>query len=471
MTPRRPGFMRSLASLAGGAAAGQIVAVLASPVVTRLYTPAEIGAFSVFSTLAMLLNSTNSLRYEMAIPMAEDEDRARHLVWLCFLLVGGFSVLLAGASWAWGPAFCGLVKVPDLVPHLWMLPLTVAAAGAYEALNFQAIRRQGFGALAQARVAQGLGMSGVQVGAGFLGAGTVGLVAGDLAGRVLSVLRLLRRDLFQGPFPWQGVRKAAKDFDRYPKYMAGASILNLAAIQVPFLLIPLYFGADMAGHYFLAYRTLFLPASFVGTAISQVFLGEAAERAREGEDLGRLTSRIFLLLAAVYLPVYIICTAGAGVLFPAVFGPRWSEAGRFAQILAPMTLLWSLARPICGMLLVRDRLKESLAFTVFELAATVGAIWAGHLSGSVERTALYVSGAGLAVSITSIGRFLHAAGVQWGPVLRVFGTLTAFSVPLGLLVAVAARTGSSLVTLGAALAGFAAVGLATFRFLRREGLL
>ncbi|HLO65419.1 MAG TPA: oligosaccharide flippase family protein [Holophaga sp.] len=465
------GFMRSLASLAGGAAAGQIVAVLASPVVTRLFTPAEIGAFSVFSTAAMLLNSTNSLRYEMAIPMAENEERARHLVWLCFLLVGGFSLLLAGASWAWGPAFCEAVKVPSLIPHLWMLPLTVAAAGAYEALNFQAIRRQDFAGLAQARVAQGLGQSAVQVGSGFLAAGTAGLVAGDLAGRALSALRLLRADLFKGPFPWRGVRQVAKDFDRYPKFMAGASILNLASIQIPFLLIPLYFGADAAGHYFLAYRTLFLPASFVGTAISQVFLGEAAERAREGEDIGRMTSRIFLLLSAVYIPVYIICLAGAGVLFPAVFGARWSEAGRFAQVLAPMTLMWSLARPICGMLLVRDRLKESLAFTVFELAATVGAIWAGHLAGSVERTALYVSMAGFLVSVTSIVRFLHAARVTWGPILRVFGLLSGLSLPLGLLVWAAARTGSALATLGAALAGFAAVGLATFRILRREGLL
>jgi O-antigen/teichoic acid export membrane protein len=466
--------MRSLASLAGGAAAGQIVAVLASPIITRHYTPAEIGAFSVFSTAAMLLNSTNSVRYEMAIPVAEDEETAGHLVWLCFLLVTGFSLLLCVAVWFWGAGFCRWVKVPSLNPYLWLLPLTVAAAGAYEALNFATIRRQDFGSLAQSRVISGVAQSGIQVAMGLASMGTIGLLLGDLAGRVTSSLRLVWDARFLGTFrsfPWKGIKKAAVEFVRFPKYMAGASILNLAAIQIPFLLVPVFFGAEAAGHYFLAYRTLFLPASFIGGTISQVFLGEAAERAREGDPLKHITSRIFLLLSAVYLPIYTISLAGAGQLFPAVFGARWGEAGHFAQVLAPMTLVWSLARPICGMLLVRDRLKESLAFTVFELLGMVAAIYFGQLSGSVYRTAIYISASGLLVSITSVGRFLHAAGVEFGPVMRRFGYLFVLNVPLGLMVWGATRVTSALGTLAVALAGFAAVAALTLRYLRREKLL
>lgn len=470
----KKGFLRSLASLAGGAALGQAIGVLASPIITRLYDPAQIGAFSIFSTAALLLNSTNSLRYEMAIPVAEDEETASHLVWLCFLLVTAFSLLMGIGVWGWGTSFCRLMKAPSLAPYMWMMPFTVAAAGAYEALNFYTIRRKEFGTLAQSRVIQSVLQSTIQVVVGITGAGTIGLLSGDLVGRIASSMRLMWCERFTGvfrTFPGKGVLTVAKTFVRFPKYMAGASILNLAAIQIPFLLIPVYFGAESAGHYFLAYRTLFLPASFVGAAISQVFLGEAAERIREGDPIAIITSRIFLVLSAAYIPVYTVCLAGAGLLFPAIFGARWHEAGRYAQVLAPMTLVWSLARPICGMLLVRDRLKESLAFTVFEFMAVVAAIYFGKRTGSMYSTAIYISAAGLVVSVSSVGRFLHAAGVELWPALRRFFYLLSVNIPLGLLVWRSTRSGSFLTSFLVTLVGLAVVGWVSYRFLRREKLL
>lgn len=473
-TSGRKGFMRSLASLAGGAAAGQIITVLASPIITRHYGPAEIGAFSVFTTTALLLNSTNSVRYEMAVPVAKDEESAGHLVWLCFILVVLFSVLLAGAVWIWGGSFCRVVKVPSLAPYLWLIPFTTAAAGFYEPLSFYAIRRKDFRTLAQSRFVQGAVQSGVQVVLGFFRMGTLGLVVGDLAGRILSALRLAWggriTGIFHG-FPWQGIKRVAGEFSRYPKYMAGASILNLTAMQIPFLLIPGYFGAASAGHYFLAYRTLFMPASFIGGAISQVFLGEAAARARDGEDLQHITARIFLILSAAYLPLYTACLAGAGLLFPLVFGPRWGPAGHIAQVLAPMTLVWSLARPLSGMLLVRDRLKESLAFTLFELLAVLVALHLGHRAGSISRATIFIAEAGLLTSCCSVIRFLHAAEVRLVPTLPRFFILVALNVPLGLLVWAAARFTGAWGALFAALAGMALTALASLKFLRRENLL
>lgn len=466
--------MRSLASLAGGTAAGQAIIVLASPLLTRVFSPAEIGAFSVFTTGAMLINATNSLRYEMAIPVAEDDAEAGHLVWLCLAILGAFSLALSGAIWAWGATLCRILKVPELAPHLWLLSLTVAVAGAYEAFHFFAIRRRDFPALAQSRVTQGMVQSAAQVGLGALSLGALGLVVGDLAGRVGSTVRLAWSARVTGlfrRFPVREVRAVAVRYARFPKYMAGASILNLMALQLPFLLIPGFFGATPAGHYFLAYRTLFLPASFIGGAISQVLLGEAAARVRDGAPLHQLTSRIFLVLSAVYLPLYTVCLSGAGRLFPAVFGPRWAEAGLYAQILAPMTLVWSLARPLAGMLLVRDRLKESLAFTAGELAGMGLALYLGYRSGSMVQTALFISASGLVISVLSVGRFLHAAGVSLPPVLGKFAMLVALNVPLGLVVWAAARGLGLAWTLAAAAVGTGLVGWATLTFLRREGLL
>lgn len=472
--PVRLRFLTSLASLAGGTAIGQGLMVLASPIISRQYGPEEIGVFSMFATIALLLNTVNSLRYEMAITVAKDEESASQLLVLCGVLVLGFCLLLAGSVWAFGPALSRLLKVPSLAPHLWFLPLTVGAAGAFEALNFYTVRRKAFGPLAQSRVIQGAGQSGVQILLGLGNLGTFGLVTGDLAGRAFSAIRLAWGSGFKRIWSyihWRGIRSVAAEYIRFPKYMAGATLFNIAGIQVPFLLIPAFFGAEQAGHYFIAYRTLFLPTSFIGAAISQVFLGEAAERVRGGEPLQLLTARIFILLAAVYLPIYTVSLAGAGLLFPAIFGPRWGQAGHFAQILAPMTLVWSLARPISSLLLVRDRLKESLAFTLAELIGIFAAILVGARSGSMIITAFYISGFGLLTSIVSVGRFLHAAGVDFRVTFRRAGILTAFNIPLGLLVWGASHMIGAAGTAAAAVVGMGVVAYASKRYLERERLL
>ena len=67
------GFARSTMTLASGTAIAQLLLVLAMPVLTRLYTPADYGALAVYSSTLTVLLVLASLRYEVAIPLPENE--------------------------------------------------------------------------------------------------------------------------------------------------------------------------------------------------------------------------------------------------------------------------------------------------------------------------------------------------------------------------------------------------------------
>lgn len=59
-------FARSVSILAGGTAAGQAIVVLASPILTRLYTPEDFGLLAVYAALLGIISVvascvTNSL--------------------------------------------------------------------------------------------------------------------------------------------------------------------------------------------------------------------------------------------------------------------------------------------------------------------------------------------------------------------------------------------------------------------------
>ena len=115
---RVPGgaFGRHVVTLASGTAIGQLLLFIAVPVLTRIYSPADYGALGVFSSTLHMLVVLASLRYEQAIPLPEDEDVARSLLGLTFVLMAAMTSLVSLLVWLAGDAYVSAVNFPALRP-------------------------------------------------------------------------------------------------------------------------------------------------------------------------------------------------------------------------------------------------------------------------------------------------------------------------------------------------------------------
>ena len=87
-------FLRGVSVLVGGTAGAQIMSLLAAPLLTRLYTPEDFGLIAVYGSLLAIISVITCLRYELAIPLPEDEGVAANLVMLCLVLVITMSILI-----------------------------------------------------------------------------------------------------------------------------------------------------------------------------------------------------------------------------------------------------------------------------------------------------------------------------------------------------------------------------------------
>ena len=76
----RSSFARNVLLLMGGSAAGQFLVVLASPLVTRLYTPDELGVFGVYLSIFEIALVFVSFRYDWAIPVPKEDTEAVNLL-------------------------------------------------------------------------------------------------------------------------------------------------------------------------------------------------------------------------------------------------------------------------------------------------------------------------------------------------------------------------------------------------------
>jgi O-antigen/teichoic acid export membrane protein len=164
--PSAAGFARHAMTLAAGTAFAQLLLVLAVPVLTRLYTPADYGALAVYSSTLTVLLVAASLRYETAIPLPDDEQVAGALLGLSVMLLVVLSMFVALLVWLAGDAFVAAVKAPALRPYLWLLPLGFFGAGMYQVLSYWAIRKREFGRIARTKLTQGIGQVVTQVGLG-----------------------------------------------------------------------------------------------------------------------------------------------------------------------------------------------------------------------------------------------------------------------------------------------------------------
>ena len=73
-------FLKNVITLISGTAISQIIVILISPVLTRLYTPNEFGLFGAFMAIVSIISTFINGRYDLAIIEARESEIAINLM-------------------------------------------------------------------------------------------------------------------------------------------------------------------------------------------------------------------------------------------------------------------------------------------------------------------------------------------------------------------------------------------------------
>lgn len=372
-------FVRRVSVLVGGTAGAQIIMVLAAPVLTRFYSPADFGLLAVFVSLLSLVTVVAALRYEQAIPLPDDDNEAAALLVISLLaasIVTGFSAV---PVFFYRSEIARLLNVPALADYLFLVPLGALFAAVYSMLNNWALRMKAFTPIAKTKVSQAVVTVAIQIGAAPLGPGALlaGQVAGQTAGSLSLFMRVLRPHwhLIRN-VKWGDIVLVGRRYIKFPIFSTWSAVFNTAGSQLPSLLFAFLFSPAAAGIYILANRVLSMPMQFLGQAIAHVFYSGAAQAHRDG-NLGALVGRVHRRLAHIGMPPILILLIAGPDVFGQVFGAQWRESGLFAQWLAPWLYLVFITSPLTSVVLVLERQGAGMAFQALLLLVRVAAIAAG----------------------------------------------------------------------------------------------
>lgn len=404
----RNSFLKHLSVLMAGTAISNLLIIMTTPILTRLYSPEDFGSLSIFLSILYTLTIIVSLRYETAIPLPKEEEDAFHLLVLSI----GFAVIMS--SLTFGTVILlrltDLLHIPGIEGHIWLLSLSLLGIGLFQVLNCWAIRTEEFDSVSKAKVMMNSGQVGSQMLLGLLSPTVFSLLVGEVAGRfsgVLAYVKTLKRNRLRSyPISIVKMKQVMKRYKSFPLVSSWSALLNNAGSQLPVFFLVAVFDTKTAGFFFLAQKILTVPEGLLGFSASQVYMSQAAQQAR----LSYREFRTFFWDIVKKMIIMGSVTIGAIALIAPpliqiVFGDVWIETGAFIQVLSIMYVMRIIVHPLVANFYVFEALKTQIvAEAIRFIMIVLSLILALQFTESPVIAILWIS-IGTSVGYVAIGFF------------------------------------------------------------------
>lgn len=411
-------FIQSLSVLMAGTAFSNVLLVATIPILTRLYTPEEFGELSVFLSILYTLQIIASLRYESAIPLPKKSEDAFHLL----VLSSGIVVFLSVISFfliTYLP-IPALFNMDGLGKYMWLLSLSLLGIGLFQVFNLWAIRTEEYSTISKAKVAMNGGQVFSQIILGFFHIGLLGLLIGEVFGRIsgtLTYVKTIKKSEFKvHQFRLSQMINVIKRYKSFPIISSWSSALGSLGGQLPVFFLAAIFDAETVGYYFLAQKVLTIPEGLLGFSASQVYLSQSAQTSRMSYEKFSLffwdIVRKMIIMGVVIIGLVVLV---APPIIHIVFGENWGQAGIYIQILAVLFFMRIVVNPITANFYVFEALKIQLGSEVLRFAC---------ISLSIFLAVRYIESPTLAILcisvLSSVGYLAHGF-FSWHVMKRSYG--------------------------------------------------
>jgi O-antigen/teichoic acid export membrane protein len=373
------GFLKAVSVLVGGTAFAQGLAVLALPLLTRLYSPAGFSIFAVYTSILGILTVASCLRFEIAIPIPIDDKEAVALTVLALISNFFISILIGLIIWFFHADIINLLNKPEFEQLIWLIPIGVFFSGMYTALQYWATRKKSFTLIAKTRVVQSVSGTSTQLIMGTMGYSAIGLVIGQII-KISAGIRKLGINFWNETIillkslDTKYLCLVFKKNDQFPKYSTLDSLANSAGIQLPILIIATLTLGSEVGYLMIAMQVMAIPIQLISGAVSQVYLADAPI-AYENKTIKKYTQIILESLIKYGVSGLIFIGILSPIFSKYIFGMEWAKVGFIISWMVPWFAFQLLASPISMIMHIAGKQKQMLLLTIFGFCLRIGMLY------------------------------------------------------------------------------------------------
>jgi O-antigen/teichoic acid export membrane protein len=370
---------KNVISLITGSALAQVIPILISPLLTRLYSPKEFGFLALYLSICAVLSVFAAGRYDLAlIEPAQDTD-ARGLLFAGLWLNAIFCICLSIIFGLTSPYIFHLIGISDGVLWLYFVPMTVFSMSCLSIFTYWLNRCKNFKGMNIFRIFNAFGVVFLSVTFAYTEYKPQGLILAYVLGQFLTVA-----------FIWHTYVKIEKnktrtnalivmrEYFRYPKFLIPSTLASTISSESPILLLTRFFDTAVSGLFSFVNRVTVSPMSIIGNSIGEVYRVRAAESYRiNGECSQIFLYHVKLLAAAGFVPWLVLFFWGPSV-FTFVFGSQWREAGEMATILSFVVWFQLVSVPLAHTITFNRSQHLDLCLQIFRVAGSIGSLFVGY---------------------------------------------------------------------------------------------
>nr|WP_239585211.1 oligosaccharide flippase family protein [Amphibacillus cookii] len=360
-----------------GTAFAQVLSILTSPIITRIYPPNEYGVLSVYISVLTILSISSSLDYQKAIPIAKDDSSAVNLLTISLAVLLIFTLSLLVVLFLWGEYLISLLNSEVLIKYMYFIPLGVLFLGLHNIVLQWSLRIKEFKIITITHIIRSITSAIGKISLGLIGFGPSGLILGHIVGQSGGITRLSsplikKRKVFIHAIKIREMKKLAVRYVKFPLYSAPSNYIYTAGVQAPIIILTAFFDTAIAGFYGLANSIVNLPISLLAKSVSQVFYSEVASIGKSNpKKIKKLSLSLSIKLALIGLVPLLAFVIFGPWLFSIVYGDNWYTAGEYARILSFVAYAHFIILPIGRILEVIEKQNIGLIINITRLIMIV----------------------------------------------------------------------------------------------------
>ncbi|HDB6955628.1 TPA: type 8 capsular polysaccharide synthesis protein Cap8K [Staphylococcus aureus] len=344
----------------------QVILIITTPIITRLYSPTEFGEFTIFSNIAMILIPIINARYDLLIVNTKNDRSANILSQISFLISLLILLILipifAISAWLY-PNF--ILDFIFIIIMLFLVSLTniftnyLNKERKYKVLSLINVFRAGSMAL-------------LQIIFGLLALGSLGLIIDFSLSYIAGIT--LGYKTFKKHFNIVRDKEETKALFLENKnqlvYSTPSILLNSLSFSVVVFFIGILYTNTEVGIYGMAIRVLGIPVTIISLGLSKIFMQQANDYYIEYGNFRNLLLKFSSILVIVsiilYVPLYLFSEELVNILL----GHSWVDAITVIKIVIPLFVIRLIVSTVSLSVIVLQKQQLELILQALFLIGT-----------------------------------------------------------------------------------------------------
>ena len=310
-----------------GSTIAQLVPILATPILTRIYTKEDFGLYGYFLAIISIITPILSLRYDKAIVLSKSENELNSLVKLSSILtilisftiviaVGIFVYFSSTSTYKYYILFAFIILIISGISNISLAILNYSRDYNYMSKNL--IYNSSLNSI-------------LCIIFGVFNPVTISMITGLLFSKLIALIIIFKKAKKYITLKGEtNLKISSIKFADFPMYSAPEALIGGVGTHLNLLFIGIY-SQGFAGAYFLVNRLAAVPISILSNSYSSVFFKDYSIVENKRQYLKKCWIKVFILSFIPFILIYLL----SPYLLDKILGNDWALCSEILVIMIP----------------------------------------------------------------------------------------------------------------------------------------